>query len=189
MATFPHDQFDELPDDIARVGAHRAPAKKGRGWIGFAWAALASGLLVVVGLYALSLISDRVTIDIPIFNGAPEETPTPTPTVVPTAEPLLDPATLDPARLITITVLNGTPTSELQSTVADALTAAGWPVGSEAVASARDVETTYVYYSDPANEDVARGVLAAIGTGDVRLSDAFLGAPITVVLGADYVAP
>ena len=33
-------------DDLQRVGAHRAPKKRGGGWIGFGWAVLATGVLV-----------------------------------------------------------------------------------------------------------------------------------------------
>jgi len=187
MQTFPRDEFDDIPDDLLRVGAHRAALRPGRGWISFAWAALATGLLVALGVYWLAVVSDRVSIDIPVFQGAPSETPTPTPT--PTAEPVTDPAAIDPGRNMSITVLNGSPTSGLQKTAGDSLLDAGWPVGSVAAASARDVEKTLVYYSDPANEDVARGLVLALGVGDIRLSDAFLGAPVTVVLGADYPAP
>ncbi len=182
MHTFPRDQFDDVPDDLYRVGAHRAAPRPGHRWIAFAWAALATGLLVALGVYWLAVVSDRVSIDIPVFQGAATETPTATPT----AEPVTDPSAIDPAREISVTVLNGTPTAELQKSVGDTLTEAGWPIGAVAAASARDIESTLVYYSDPANEDIARGLVLALGVGDVRLSDAFLGAPVTVVLGADY---
>ena len=59
-------------------------------------------------------------------------------------------------------------------------------MGARTQASEKTVEKTLIYYSDPANEDVARGLVLALGVGDIRLSDAFPGAPITVVLGADY---
>jgi hypothetical protein len=187
MATFQTDQFDQQPDDLLRVGAHRGPRRKGRGWVTFAWAALATVVLVIGGLYGLSRVTDGITFEFPLFAG---ETPTPTPTPTPTAPPITDPATLDPARLISITVLNGTPTAGLETTVGDLLAAAGWPVGARTQASENTVETTYVYYGDAANEDVARGLVLALGVGDIRLSDAFPGAPVTVVLGADYpVAP
>src|SRR5690606_4173391 len=117
--------------------------------------------------------------------GGEEPVATPTETPTPTADPLLDPTTLDPARGISITVLNGTPTAGLHNTVGDSLSGSGWPVGAQSRASADDVEETFVYYNDAANEDVARGVAVALGVGGIRLSDAF-AAPITVVLGADY---
>ncbi|MGV8970582.1 MAG: LytR C-terminal domain-containing protein [Microbacteriaceae bacterium] len=188
MAKFPEDPFDDFPEDLARVGAHRAPKKRGGGWVGFAWAALATGLLVIGGLYATSLINNEISFEIPGFVEEPVvETPTPTPT--PTAEALTDPTLIDPARLITITVLNGTPLVGLQNTASDSLTALGWPVVSAAKASTTDIEETLVYYSNPADEDIARGLVLALGVGDVRESTAFLGAPVTVVLGADYGPP
>ena len=45
MANFPTDQFDELPDNVDRVGAHRGPKVKGRGWIFLGWAVLATVVL------------------------------------------------------------------------------------------------------------------------------------------------
>lgn len=185
MPTFPQDRFDQLPDDLARVGAHRGPRKKGRGWIGFAWAALASGVLVFGGLFAISTVLD---IDLGLFPVA--ETPTPTPTPTPTADPITA-AELDPARGIKVTVLNGTPTVGLEFTVATQLVNEGWPVTSNTTANADNVEKTTVYYTDAANEDVARGIALSLGGAGVRLvpPETFPGAPITVVLGADFEVP
>ena len=186
MASYPKDRFDDLPADLVRVGAHRAPKKRGGGWIGFAWAALATGLLVVGGLFTLSLIDPTVRFEIPGLVAEDEPSATPTEEATPTALPLTDPATLDPARGITITVLNGTPNVGQQNVAADALTALGWTIGSATTASTTDIEKTIVYYGDPADEDVARGLVAALGVGEVRESTAFLGAKITIVLGTDY---
>jgi hypothetical protein len=188
MAKFPEDPFDDFPEDLARVGAHRAPKSRGGGWIGFAWAALATGVLIVGGLYGVSLINNNVAFEIPGIVELPAEE-TPTPTAEPTASPITDPTLIDPARKITITVLNGTPIVGMQNTVLANLTSVGWPVTSAARASTSDVEETLVYYSNPADEDVARGLVLALGIGDVRESTAFLGAPVTVVLGADYELP
>ena len=188
MAAYPKDQFDRLPEDLARVGAHRAPKKGGRGWIGFAWAVLATGVLVFAGLFGLSKFLG-VDIGLPIFQAA--ATPTPTPTPTPTADPLTDPSKLDPARAIKITILNGTPTVGLETTVSAALTAEGWPIEGAALASEKDIEETVVYYSDVANEDVARGLVLALGVGKIRLvsPDTFPGSPLTIVIGSDYKAP
>lgn len=187
MAAYPKDQFDRLPEDLQRIGAHRAPKKPGRGWIGFAWAVLATGVLVFGGLFGLSKFLG-IDIGLPIFTAS---TPTPTPTPTPTAKPLTDPTKIDAARAIKITVLNGTAVAGLQDTVAASLRTAGWPIDSAALASAKDIEETTVYYSDPTNEDVARGLVVAMGVGKIRLvsADTFPGSPLTVVLGADYPAP
>lgn len=189
MASYPKDRFDTLPDDLVRVGAHRGPKKRGGGWAGFAWAALATLLLIVGGLFFLNRYVG-LDLGLPFLEPAPVVTPTPTPT--PTATPLTDPATIDPARgVLKIDVLNGTPTAGLQTTVAATLTGLGWTVGSATPASADDIEKTFVYYSDPLNEDVARGIAVTLGTGEVRLvtPETFPGAPITVVLGEDFPVP
>ncbi|MBH0023471.1 LytR C-terminal domain-containing protein [Salinibacterium sp. SWN248] len=188
MASYPKDRFDELPDDVDRIGAHRGPRRRGRGWIGFAWALLATGVLVFGGLFALSQYLDD-DLGIPFFATPEEAVVTPEPTE--TVPPVTDPAAIDPERALTIDVLNGTPESGLQTTVFDELTAAGWPTGSAAPASARDIEDTYIYYSNPDDEDVAAGLVAAIGRGEIRLveEDIFPGAELTVVLGTDYITP
>ena len=188
MASYEKDQFDRIPDDLQRVGAHRAPKKRGGGWIGFGWAVLATGVLVVVGLYSVSHFLG-ISVNIPFLQAA--ATPTPTLTPMPAAHPLTDPTKIDPKRQISITVLNGTPTAGQETTVAATLTKAGWPVTSSALASQKDIKETFVYYSDPKNEDIARGLVIALGIGKIRLisPDTFPGIPLTIVLGADYGAP
>ena len=185
MASFPKDRFDSLPDDLVRVGAHRGPKKRGGGWIGFAWAALATLVLIAGGLFFLNRYIG-LDLGLPFLEPAPVPTATSTP--IPTAEPVTDPTTIDPARGIKIDVFNGTPTAGLQQTVADQLGGLGWTIGAASPASTKDVETTYIYYTNAADEDVARGVAVALGFGDIRLvtPDDFPGAPINVVLGADF---
>lgn len=177
MAKAPRDQFDDIPADLARVGAHRAPPKSGRGWITFAWAALITGLLVLAGSFGLNWYRG-----LGFLGETPEASSTPSAIV--TADPVLDPTTIAPERGITITILNGTPTVDLEDTAAAALT--GWPVGATLVATNRSEPTTVIYYGDPANEDVARGLAIALGVGEIRESTAY-AAPVTIVLGADYV--
>jgi hypothetical protein len=185
MAAYPKDRFDQLPEDLKRIGAHRGPKKKGGGWIGFAWALLATGVLIFGGLWGLSKFVG-MDVGLPIFQGPP--TPTPTPSVTPTADPVLDPTTIDPARKIQVTVLNGTATVGLENTVGDALAAVGWTVAARTNAGEKDVEKTVVYYSDAANEDVARGLVVSLGKGEIRLvgPEVFPGMPLTVVIGVDY---
>jgi hypothetical protein len=185
MASYPKDRFDELPQDLKRVGAHRGPKKKGGGWIGFAWALLATGVLVVGGLFGLSRYLG-VEVGIPFF-AAPSQTPTPS--FTPTAEPILDPNAEEfKARGLKVIVLNGTPTSGLQDTVGDALAGLGWVIDSRTNAATKDIEETTVYYEDVANEDAARGLVVALGVGEIRLVEpgTFPGAPLNVVIGLDY---
>jgi len=190
MASTPRDRFDDLPDDLVRVGAHRAPAKRGRGWINVAWALLATAVLVVGGLYALSRVNPDISFELPDLGGGtenPGETPTPDPGV----EPITDPALVDPALALSISVLNASPTDRQQDAVVLQLTNAGWPNLSGANASARDQEVTYIYYNGSSYEAIALGLAQTLGTdpANIRNSDAYLGAPVTVVLGADYVPP
>jgi len=180
MAKNPTDQFDDIPADLARVGAHRAPAKGGRGWITFAWAALFTGVFVLAGIFGLSWLNGQS-----FFDDGGSALPSSTPT--PEADPVTDPTTIDPARAITITILNGSPTVDSESAAGAELTALGWPIGALALASDRDIDTTVVYYSNPLDEDIARGLVLALGIGEIRESTAFLGAPVTIVLGSDYV--
>jgi hypothetical protein len=180
MATFPKDRFDTLPDDLLRVGAHRGPKRKGAGWIAFAWAALATGVLVAGGLIGVRILDASFTFTEDTSVAQPDAS------TVPTAEPVTDPSTITD-RAISITVLNGTATAGLQNDAATVLADQGWTIATQASSTATDITETIVYYSEASNEDVARGISLAIGVGDVRLSDAFLGAPITIVVGSDFV--
>ena len=63
---YPRDRFDDIPDGIQRVGAHRAPRPKGSGWIAVGWAALAVVVLVAAGIFGLSLVSGSIS-----FHGSP----------------------------------------------------------------------------------------------------------------------
>lgn len=209
--TTPTDRFDEIPDDLTRVGAHRAPARQGRGWIGFAWAALATGVLVLAGVVALAAFTDSINLELPFAaSEAPaDEAPateegevTGEPEVAETAEPvepLLDPA-------VSITVLNGTSTAGLAGAAGDTLVAEGWcgaagpdtvaegpcadstAVGSRDNAASNEIASTVVYYGDPANESAALALVASLGTGEAQLSEEFPESPITVLLGSDYLA-
>jgi hypothetical protein len=188
MATRIRDRFDEIPDDLLRVGAHRAPARKGRGWIAVAWAALATVVLVAGGLFGLSLLNPDLEIKVPgVDTAAPTADPAAPPEDEAEAEPMLDPE-------LPITVLNGTATAGLATQVGDALVAQGWEgaaqgVGSRANAGENDVEATQVFYNDPANEGAARMIIENLGIGQLRLSNNYPASPIVVLIGADYSAP
>lgn len=185
-SSYPHDRFDDIPEDLKRVGAHRAPRRKGRGWIWFAWAALATGILVFGGLYGINRFAG-VDLGLPGMTAAEPDVPS-LPSAAPGITPLTDPATIDPARNISIIVLNGTATVDLEATVADSL--AGWPITSRLTAAEPTVETTVVYYSNEADEDIARGLVEVMGVGLIELvaPEQFPGAPITIALGADHPA-
>jgi hypothetical protein len=178
MASHPHDMFDDVPAELHRVGAHRAPVARRSGWFAFGWAALATGVLVGGGTAAILALPGL------LGGGGPAAVPTATATAG--VEPLTDPRDIDPARKISITILNGTSTQDLDQVAFDSLDEAGWPVATATEAEDRDTKTTTVFYADAADEAVARGLALALGSGSVRLTDQPLGAPVTVVLGADY---
>jgi hypothetical protein len=190
MASTPRDRFDDLPDDLTRVGAHRAPAKRGRGWVNFAWAALATGVLIVGGLYGLSRVNPAISFEIPDLGGGVAE-PGTTATPQPEATPLTDPSLVDPALELSISVLNGSPTTGQQNAAAEQIALAGWPEPAAAVASARDQESTIIYYNGAQYEPIALGLAQLLGTDPANIvnSDAYPGAPVTILLGADYVPP
>src|SRR6185312_5173259 len=171
MANYPKDRFDSVPDDLLRTGAHRAPAKRGRGWIGFGWAAFATLVLVAAGLYGLAVV--RGSIQLPFQAQSP----------TPSASPKLDPT-------VPITVLNGTTTQGLATKVGDYLVTKGWTgagvdVGTRANASSSTIDKTVVYYKAAADEGAARALVQTLGVGAIRLTTDF-NDRITVVIGSDY---
>jgi hypothetical protein len=190
MASSPLDRFDDIPNDLRRVGAHRAPARRGRGWVNFAWAALATGVLIVGGLYGLSRVNPAISFEIPVLAGDGAE-PGVTTTPKPEATPLTDPALVDPALKLTISVFNASPTDDQQNAAAAQIALAGWPEPAAAVAATRDQESTVIYYNGAQYEPIALGLAQLLGIDPENTvnSDAYLGAWVTVVLGADYVPP
>lgn len=174
------DRFDDVPEAEGRVGAHRGRRPRGRGWIVLAWAALATGVLVLGGIYGLT----RTVPGFSLFPGA-AETAAPVAGGVPkAAAPVTDPKSVPASANLGITILNGSSAS-LADSVGQKLTSQGWPVEGTADASPRTAKTTVVYYSSRAVEGVARGMVKELGVGQVTLSDVY-PSPVTIVLGADY---
>ncbi|MCS5718352.1 LytR C-terminal domain-containing protein [Herbiconiux sp. CPCC 205763] len=182
MARFSEDSFDRLPAHRERVGAHRGPRPRGRGWIIVAWAALATALLVGGGVTYLAVINNNIQFTGGSSGGAstaaPSDAPTPTPTITPITDGTL-----------AVTVLNGTDNVGLAGRVGQAAIDAGWNVGTMANASSTDFATTTVYYEDPANEAAALGLAQLLGNAATEQSSTFQGAALTVVVGTDYAGP
>jgi hypothetical protein len=188
MATYAKDRFDDVPDDLLRTGAHRGPARRGRGWIGFAWAALATGILVGAGLFGLAVL--RGTVEIPFLSTAsasPSTSAAPSVTPTPTVTPLINPD-------LAITVLNGTTTKGLANAAGDNLVKQGWTgasltKGTRSNTATPTITKTVVYYGDAANEAAAKAMVLSLKVGSAELSTAYPNSPLTVVLGTDYVLP
>ncbi|MCH1884361.1 LytR C-terminal domain-containing protein [Agrococcus sp. ARC_14] len=155
-----------------RVGAHRSTATSR--WP--RWAILLAGLavaivLAAIGLFALDLLRPR----------APE------PVATEQAEIVTDPSAIDPALDASVTVLDASGETGLAAGVGQALSDSGWDVVATG-GSSEASETTVVWFDSEELAPVARGLAAALGVGDVQLSDGRLsGTPITIVVGPDAV--
>jgi hypothetical protein len=183
------DRFDAVPDDLHRVGAHRAKAHWAQGWVNVAWAVGAIIVLSVAGLWGLSQVNSDFEFGLPFLTASDEELPDapPDPDAPEAVEPMLDPQ-------IAVTVINGTETAGLSNTVGDYLVAQGWEgaafgVGARVNASTTDVETTQVIYNNPENEAAARAMLESIGVGELVLANTYPASPLAVLLGSDFVLP
>jgi hypothetical protein len=205
MAKFPPDRFDGVADSLQRVGAHRSGVTRHTGWIAFAWAALATGVLVAVGIGVLNFSNSGNSFtdpkpvasasNTPKPSSTPSKTPTPsapatTPSTTPTPSvtPLLDPSQID-SSVTKIAVLNSTTTKGLAANAATRLRTGGWTVAAQGNA-ATPAAASVVYYSSSAtnNESIALGIAQTLGIASVQPSTAFPNATITVVLGSNYVA-
>ena len=178
MPDFPRDRFDDVPTDLARVGAHRAPARRGRGFVAFAWAALATGLLVGAGVVGLRVIDSRNAAG--TGTDAAASTSAAAPSVA---------ATVDPKEPVVL--LNATNSDGLAATAAAAAKADHWTVQSTANASSTDITTTVVYYAGAGQAGAAAGLAKSLGVTRTQRSQQFAAGGtdrLTVVLGADYAA-
>ncbi|QLD10850.1 LytR C-terminal domain-containing protein [Microbacterium oleivorans] len=183
--TYPKDRFDELPADLARVGAHRAENPRLRASVLLFWSAVAVLVLVAAGIFGTLVVTGRISLFPTSSSTAPAaEAPAAAAPVVDTSYPVL--------------ILNATTERGLANSVADVVVAAGW--SAETVdageAGSQDFPTTTIYYLTVEDEGAARGLAEVIGGADVELSDAYPGpadadgAPgkqLTIVLGADRV--
>jgi len=169
-------RLDALPVELERTGAHRAPSGRRR-FVTFAWAALATGILVAVGTMGLYAYNGKLDIVHWLFpNTGPTASPVPT-----------VPATVDPK--MAVNVLNGTNREGLATEVGDKLVAGGWTVAARTNSSETDVKRTMVFYAVKSYEGAARGVCKTLGNPcQIKFTSAFAnsGSPLTVVVGNNY---
>lgn len=156
---FPRDRFDDLPEDVGRVGAHRAEQPHMRGGVVFFWAALATVILIAVGIFATFVASGRIVL-------FPEPAPEPTPTV--SVDPVVDTS-------YSVLILNATPEDGLATQVKDQLIAAGWVPDTVLAgqAGADDFPETTVYYATDADLAAALGLAETIGGAAVEQSETY----------------
>ncbi|WIB15153.1 LytR C-terminal domain-containing protein [Curtobacterium sp. MCPF17_050] len=205
MTRFPRDRFDDVADG-PRVGAHRGAARRGGGWVVFAWAALATGVLVGIGVLVLALLNGSVQ----FTEGSGGSTASATSTPSASASSDSDSgagadadsgsddggATQSPSAAAgasaadqgatTLVVLNGTSTTGLAANASTRLGTAGWTVSSTGDAGTTGATQTIVYYQQESQAAVAQGVAQALGVSAVQQSAAFPNADVSVVLGSDY---
>lgn len=187
----PRDRFDDVTDG-PRVGAHRGVQRRGRGWIAFAWAALATGVLVALGVLVLALLNDSYSFPGSTSSSSPSASssasaPASTGSAQPSATPSAPAAaTAADQGSTSLVVLNGTSTSGLAAKASAALTTAGWKVAQTGDAGTTGTTATIVYYQQESQAAVAQGIAKALGTTAVQRSAAFPNADVSVVLGADY---
>ncbi|MBF4615582.1 LytR C-terminal domain-containing protein [Curtobacterium sp. VKM Ac-1376] len=195
---FPRDRFDDVADG-PRVGAHRGARRRGRGWIAFAWAALATGVLVGIGVLVLALLNGSYSFtgsDSPTASTSASATAKPSATSKPSSSAGSGSAgsssggttAATPAQqgTTTVVVLNGTTTTGLAARASATLTGAGWQVASTGDAGTTGSTSTIVYYQQAAQAAVAQGIAKQLGVTAVQQSAAFPNADVSVVLGADY---
>jgi len=194
MTRFPHDRFDDVTDG-PRVGAHRGMHRRGRGWIAFAWAALATGVLVGIGVLVLALLNGSYS-----FTGDSSSAPSasssasssssssPSDGSSSSSSSSSEPAAATPSDQgsTTLVVLNGTSTPGLAASGTSKLTAAGWKVTSSGNAGTTGTASTIVYYQQESQAALAKGIAQSLGVTAVEQSAAFPNADISVVLGADF---
>lgn len=158
--SYPRDRFDDLPDDISRVGVHRAEQPRMRAGVVFFVAALATVVLTAGGIFGMMIISGRIVL-------FPEPEPVPTPTA--TVDPVVDTS-------FTVLVLNATPESGLATRLKDQVVAAGWAPDNVLAgqAGSQDFPETTIYYPTAADYAAALGLAEVIGGARVAESTSYL---------------
>jgi hypothetical protein len=200
MATqqYPRDRFDIIPADLERVGAHRAPGRKSRGWLWIVWCAVAVAVIVGGGWLFLHFANGDSSAGAGDSGSAAGSTstpgatgttrPTPTTSATPTSSPTPTPtATQIPST--PIAVLNGVGTRGLAAAAKAKLAGAGWTSVIAADAPQTGIQTTTVYYLDDSERGLALGVAQALGVQTVTKAppvSASITQHIVVVLGADF---
>jgi hypothetical protein len=178
--TYPRDRFDEVADADGRVGAHRAENPRMRGGVVFLWAAAATVVLVVAGIFGTLVVTERI----PLFAE-----PAPSITLPPQVEPTLDPS-------YPVLVLNASGQAGAAASTRDAVLAAGWSDDDVSASDAQSTfDTTTVFYVDAEDEAAALGLADAVGGAEVAQSGQYAqfypgdegeaARVLTVVLGTD----
>jgi len=150
-----------------------------RGWLVLLWAALATIVLIALGIFGTLLASGRIEL-------FPEPTPTATP--APQVTPVIDLS-------YQVQILNATPEQGLATQMKDTIVTAGWADDSVLASGAgsEDFPETTVFYVNDEDEAAAAGLADVIGGANIEQSDAYPPVDpalkqLTVVIGLDRTA-
>lgn len=188
---FRPDRFDEVEPEKGYIGLRRVRRRRAFWVLPSAIILVSTAVLVAAGLAWIDRADNYLELD-PAEIALPTPEPEPEAEVLPEPEPEPEPVepivnpNIDQAADLTVTVLNGTLRSGLAAAAGDRLTREGWPEQTRANAETSTVEKSYVAYRFEDDEGLARGAAQILGIDEVVLSDEFLGARITIVLGSDY---
>lgn len=146
-----------------------------RGWVVFVWAALATVVLVALGIFGTLIASGRI-----------ELFPEPAPTVAPppVVEPVVDTS-------YDVLILNATSQSGLATQMKTTVVGAGWLEEDVSASEAgSEFPDTTVFYLTPEDEAAALGLADVIGGAEVAQSDVYVPADpesrqLTIVIGLD----
>ncbi|KJL23527.1 LytR C-terminal domain-containing protein [Microbacterium azadirachtae] len=173
------DRFDVIPHAQGRVGAHRAENPGMRGWFVLLWAAIATVVLIAVGIFAAMLTMGKIGFD--------QSEPLPSISRTATsAPPALD-------TTYAVFVLNATGVNGLAAATRDTIVNAGFAAGSVAPGDAdtQDFPTTTVYYKTEADKAPAQALATLLGATKIAQSDRYGDdvvpgqKQLTVVIGRD----
>nr|WP_240921454.1 LytR C-terminal domain-containing protein [Microbacterium excoecariae] len=174
---FPQDRFDDVDEDPARLGAHRAPRPRFRWVVVLLWWLLAVAVLTGAGILAFLALSSTESISLPSSSQTAVATPSP--------------SEIDTS--YTVLVLNGTADAEASAAVQEAVRDAGWdesdivPLNSDV----NDFQHTTVYYADAEDQAAAQGLADALEIDAVQENDEFAAMSdggLTIVVGLDRVS-
>ncbi|MDP5227764.1 MULTISPECIES: LytR C-terminal domain-containing protein [Arthrobacter] len=179
MTTYPHDEFDDVPESTERRGVHRSaqprPAALKPILITGA-VALLLGIIVYLAFPTLGVRADAGKApSAPVSTAAPKPSATPTPSAPKPSAPPVD-------RTLTVSVFNGTATPGQAAKYGEKVTAAGWKLGPVGNWTGTAQTGSVVFYSVESAKASATALAAALGITDVRLGSG-LEEPLVVVVG------
>ncbi len=157
---YPKDRFDDLPADVERIGVHRAENPRLRVGVIVMWSAIATIVLVALGVFGTMLATGRI--------GAGTQAPPAPVAGGPAAEPVVDTS-------YSVLVLNATGEDGLAGAISDTIIQGGWSADDiiAGEAGSDDFPATTVYYPTAEDEGAARGLAEVIGGAEVALNDSY----------------